>query len=73
MRASIVVSLLTGARTEEMRALRWHDVDLAGQPEAEPPIPPNMVLVRSVRVGGPLLGVSRSGQLNTRRAVSDAV
>lgn len=30
MRAYIVVSLLTGARTEEMRALRWHDVDLAG-------------------------------------------
>ena len=32
MRAYIVVSLLTGARTEEMRALRWCDVDLAGQP-----------------------------------------
>lgn len=32
MCAYIVMSLLTGARTEEMRALRWHDVDLTGQP-----------------------------------------
>src|SRR4029077_620674 len=47
-----VVSLLTGARTEEMRALRWHDVDVPGQPEADPPIPPNVALVRSVRAGG---------------------
>jgi integrase len=52
MRAYIVVSLLTGARTEEMRALRWHDVDVSGQPEADPPIPPNVALVRSVRAGG---------------------
>jgi len=52
MRAYIIVSLLTGARAEEMRALRWHDVDLAGQPEASPRIPPNMALVRSVRAGG---------------------
>jgi integrase len=49
-RAYIIVSLLTGARTEEMRALRWHDVDLAGQPDLS--IPPNMALVRSVRSGG---------------------
>jgi integrase len=52
MRAYIVVSLLTGARTEEMRALRWHDVDLIGRPEADSPIPPNVALVRSVRIGG---------------------
>jgi len=52
MRAYIVVSLLTGARTEEMRALRWHDVDVPGQPEADPPIPPSVALVRSVRAGG---------------------
>jgi integrase len=50
MRAYIIVSLLTGARTEEMRALRWNDVDLAGQPDV--PVPPNMALVRSVRAGG---------------------
>jgi integrase len=36
----IVLSLLTGARTEELRPLRWHDVDLLGNPEAVPPIPP---------------------------------
>jgi integrase len=52
MRAYIVVSLLTGARTEEMRALRWHQVDLTGQPTADPPIPPNVALLRSVRAGG---------------------
>jgi integrase len=52
MRAYIVVSLLTGARTEEMRALCWHDVDMTGQPEADPPIPANVALVRSVRAGG---------------------
>jgi len=50
MRAYIIVSLLTGARTEEMRALRWHDVELAGQPDVS--IPPNVALVRSVRAGG---------------------
>ena len=52
MRAYVIVSLLTGARTEEMRALRWHDVDVAGKPDARPSTPPNMALVRSVRAGG---------------------
>jgi integrase len=50
--AYIIVSLLTGARTEEMRALRWHNVDLEGRAEATPPIPPNLALIRSVRAGG---------------------
>jgi len=52
MRAYIVVSLLTGARTEEMRALHWYDIDLVGQPDADPPVPPHLVLVRSLRAGG---------------------
>jgi integrase len=52
MRAYIVMSLLTGARTEEMRALRWCDIDLVGQPDADPPVPSHLVLVRSVRAGG---------------------
>ncbi|MEV6440659.1 site-specific integrase [Amycolatopsis sp. NPDC051716] len=52
MRAYIVVSLLTGARTEEMRALTWSHVDLVGQPAANPPIPPHMMVWRSVRVDG---------------------
>ena len=51
IRAYIVVSLLTGARTEEMRALCWHDVDLAGEPDSDPSVPPHVELVRSVRAG----------------------
>jgi integrase len=35
MHAYIVVSLLTGARTEEMRALSWDRVDLDGAPYAD--------------------------------------
>ena len=38
----IVVSLLTGARTEELRALRWEHVHLDGNPDARPPIPPHI-------------------------------
>jgi integrase len=52
MHAYIVVSLLTGARTEELRALRWDHIDLVGNPEADPPIPPHMAVWRSVRAGG---------------------
>ncbi|MBW0101397.1 tyrosine recombinase XerC [Pseudonocardia sp. KRD291] len=52
LHAYIVLSLLTGARTEELRALRWEDVDLVGQPEASPPIPASIAVVRSVRIGG---------------------
>src|ERR1700722_4262658 len=36
MHADIVLSLLAGARTEEARALRWHHVDLNGDPAAAP-------------------------------------
>ncbi len=36
MRAYVVLSLLTGARTEELRALTWAHVDLEGDSEAEP-------------------------------------
>jgi len=52
MRAYIILSLLTGARTEELRALTWDHVDLIGQPEAEPLIPPYIAVWRSVRPGG---------------------
>jgi integrase len=45
MRAYVVVSLLTGARTEELRALTWTHVDLDGEP-------PTVALWRSVRAGG---------------------
>jgi integrase len=48
----IVVSLLTGARTKELRALRWDHVHLDGNPDARPPIPPHIEVWRSVRRGG---------------------
>src|SRR4051794_12568726 len=52
MHAYVVVSLLTGARTEELRALLWGDVDLVGRLEAKPPVPPSMAVWRSVRATG---------------------
>jgi len=45
LHAYIVVSLLTGARTEELRALTWSHVDL----DATPPV---IMVWRSVRTGG---------------------
>jgi integrase len=52
MEAYITVSLLTGARTEELRALSWDHIDLDGDPAAERPVPPTIQLWRSVREGG---------------------
>jgi site-specific recombinase XerD len=52
LRAYIVLSLLVGARTEELRALRWADVNLDGKPDVVPPIPPSISVLRSVRLGG---------------------
>ncbi|MCT9931878.1 site-specific integrase [Planotetraspora sp. A-T 1434] len=52
LHAYIVVSLLTGARTEELRALTWNHVDLEGLPDATPPVPPYVAVWRSVRAGG---------------------
>jgi integrase len=52
MDAYIALSLTTGARTEEVRALRWVDVDLDGDPDAEPPVPPHIDVWRSVRAHG---------------------
>lgn len=52
MHAYVVVSLLTGARTEELRALTWDHVDLEGAPDATPPVPPHVAVWRSVRAGG---------------------
>lgn len=49
--AYIVVSLLTGARTEELRALTWDHVDLDGDPDAQPVVPPYIAVWRSVRAG----------------------
>ncbi|GAA2492300.1 site-specific integrase [Terrabacter carboxydivorans] len=52
MNAYISVSLLTGARTEELRALTWAHVDLDGSPSQTPPVPPTLQLWRSVRAHG---------------------
>jgi integrase len=48
----IVLSLLTGARTEELRALRWEHVHIDGQPDTDGPVPPHIEVWRSVREGG---------------------
>ncbi len=49
MYAYIALSILIGARTEELRALTWDHVDLAGDRDANPP---SVMLWRSVRAGG---------------------
>lgn len=54
LHAYVVLSLLMGARTEELRALTWDYVDLIGEPDADPQVPPSiMVGDRSDPVGIP--------------------
>jgi integrase len=50
--AYVMLCLLTGCRTEEARALRWDHVDLDGEADADPPVPPHVAVWRSVRVHG---------------------
>lgn len=50
--AYVVLSLLIGARTEELRALRWDHVDLDGRPKLDPPLPPSIQVWHSIRAGG---------------------
>ncbi|GGX50027.1 hypothetical protein GCM10010321_78800 [Streptomyces chartreusis] len=55
MYAYIVVALLTGAHTEERRALTWDHAFPKGRPEFDPPQPPHIaLLVFSSAVGKPL-------------------
>ena len=49
--AYIMLSLCTGVRTEEARALRWQHVDL-GDPASQPPRPASVAVWRSVRAKG---------------------
>jgi integrase len=49
--AYIALSLGTGIRTEEARALSWEAVDF-GDPDATPPRPASVAVWRSVRRGG---------------------
>lgn len=48
----VVMSLLTGARTEELRALRWQNVHLESDSKAVPPLVPYVEVWRSVRSTG---------------------
>lgn len=50
--AYIGISLLTGARTEELRALTWDHVDLDGDLTANPAVPPSIMVWHSVRADG---------------------
>ncbi len=50
--ADIVLSLLTGRRTEELRALLRDDVHLQRENMGDLEIPPHVAVWRSVRVGG---------------------
>ena len=52
MHAYITLSLLAGIRTEEARALHWSHVDLDGDPDTRPPLPPHIAVWRSVRAHG---------------------
>jgi len=52
LEAYTTVSLTTGMRTEEARALSWPHVDLEGKPDADPPVPPNVAVWHSVRAHG---------------------
>lgn len=52
LEAYIVLSLLLGARTEELRPLPWSMVDEVGKPDADEPVLPSVSVWRSVRAGG---------------------
>ena len=50
--AYFILSLLVGVCTEEARALRWDHVNLDGNPDSDPPMPPHVAVWRSVRAHG---------------------
>lgn len=52
LHAYIVLSLLVGARPEELRALTWDHVDLHGDLKADTPRPRSIQVWHSVRDGG---------------------
>lgn len=49
--AYVTLALLVGVRNEELRAVTWDHVDLDGNPDAVPPVPPSIRVWRSVRAG----------------------
>ncbi|GAB3763056.1 integrase [Nocardioides ginsengisegetis] len=50
--AYVTLGMLIGVRNEELRALTWDHVDLTGDPNSDPPVPPHVRVWRSVRAGG---------------------
>src|ERR1035441_3251992 len=52
MHAYIVLSLMAGVRTEEGSAVRPDHVELDGDPDADPPVPPHVNVWRADRVRG---------------------
>ena len=73
LHAYIVLCLMTGCRTEEARALRWDHVNLDGDPDAEPPVPPHVALWRSVRSHGDVKTQKSRRTLRLPAAVVDAL
>lgn len=51
MRACIVISLLPGARTKEVRALTWTRIDLVGSLLSSQAVPIEDIAARAGRVG----------------------
>jgi integrase len=73
LHAYIVLCLMTGCRTEEARALRWDHVNLDGDPDAEPPVPPHVAVWRSVRSHGDVKTQKSRRTLRLPAAVVDAL
>jgi integrase len=71
--AYVVLSLLVGVRTEEARALRWDHVDLAGDPDADPPVPPHVDVWRSVRAHADTKSKKSRRSLGLPRMAVDAL
>jgi hypothetical protein len=59
LEAYVLLSLMTGIRTEEARALTWQHVDLYGDPDASP-----------VRAENPVHGSDQQGCLPSRLTVT---
>jgi integrase len=73
LHAHIVLCMLTGCRTEEARALRWDHVDLDGNADAEPPVPPHVAVWRSVRSHGDVKTEKSRRTLRMPAAVMEAL
>ncbi len=64
---------MTGLRTEEARAVRWDHLDLDGDSEANPPVPPSVAVWRSVRTHGDTKTAKSRRTLALPQAVVDAL